>query len=209
MVIATTDGAHVTNIHTFTKEIPMSTSTFKRQAGAFSAGLFGIALLGTVIAQPASASAAAVLTCNGLVATIHQSVVLPQDSPGSDVIIGTSNADSIQAGNGNDTICGLDGADVITGGNGSDWVSGGGNPDDLTGGGGADIIHGNEGPDRLYGGDGDDLLLGGTGDDALRGEAGDDGLHCGDGNDNANGGSHVGGDFLSPAAACEIVVGLP
>jgi Ca2+-binding RTX toxin-like protein len=186
----------------------MKANILKRRAGAFSAGLFGIAMLGTIIAQPAAASAA-VLTCNGQVVTIHQSVVVPQDSPGPDVIMGTVGNDSIQGGNDDDVICSLDGHDVVTGGNGSDWISGGDSYDTLTGGEGDDTIYGNEGPDQLYGGEGDDDLLGGTGNDALRGEAGDDQMHCGDGVDNANGGAEDVADVLSPVHGCEAAVGLP
>ncbi|MEP3779870.1 MAG: hypothetical protein ABJM82_22845 [Shimia thalassica] len=132
-------------------------------------------------------------------------MALFQDTIGlDDEIIGTSDADSILAGDGNDTIDAGLGADTIEAGDGDDYVEGGqgddsifGNSlaedglddisldgrDTIFGGDGDDTIRGNQDNDLIYGGDGDDFLLGGRHNDTLIGGQGDDTLFGNEGDD--------------------------
>ncbi|WP_405851292.1 calcium-binding protein [Streptomyces sp. NBC_00090] len=89
-------------------------------------------------------------------------------------IIGTSGADTLNAGFAHDVICGLGGNDIIRASYGNDTV------------------HGGYGNDNLDGGFGDDTMNGGPGNDILTGYYGNDRLTTTDavsGNDTANGGS--------------------
>lgn len=63
-------------------------------------------------------------TCNGLDVTVNLALG-QQPTDGNDVILGTSNSETIAAGAGNDTICALGGNDTIVGGLGNDWTDGG------------------------------------------------------------------------------------
>ncbi|MBI5780046.1 MAG: putative Ig domain-containing protein [Rhodocyclales bacterium] len=87
----------------------------------------------------------------------------PSDS--DDVLYGTPNGDTLDAGAGNDIALGLTGHDTILGGDGNDLIHGGD---------GDDVLEGNAGDDVIYGGWGADTLTGGTGNDALFGEWGGD-----------------------------------
>lgn len=113
----------------------------------------------------------------GNVATVVQEVTTelgddPSCCPiGSNIMMGTTNNDTLTGGSGADCIIGLGGQDIIKGFGGADALSGG------------------EGDDQLWGGDGNDRLYGGTGQDTLRGEANNDVLICGDGVDWAYGGA--------------------
>lgn len=84
---------------------------------------------------------------------------------GDDVLYGTANGDTLDAGAGNDIALGLAGDDVILGGNGNDLIHSGD---------GDDVLEGNAGNDVIYGGWGADQLTGGTGNDQLFGEWGGD-----------------------------------
>lgn len=144
---------------------------------------------------------------------------------GTNVIVGTSNNDTLNgtAGpdcilgrGGQDTINGLGGDDFVSAGDGDDIVSGGIGNDVLFGGAGQDRLTGDAGNDALFGGDGDDTLRGSAGDDTIAGgqgqdqqfgEDGNDKLFGGDGNDTLNGGNgndslvgNVGADVCSDAA---------
>ena len=98
---------------------------------------------------------------------------------GSDVIYGTSLADTLIGGSSNT----MDGADTLWGGDGDDSLSGGFHHDRLYGEAGNDTLDGGASDDSLEGGDGDDLLLGGAGNDTLVGGAGMDTFEGGTGND--------------------------
>jgi hypothetical protein len=98
---------------------------------------------------------------------------------GTNVIVGTSN---------NDTLTGTSGADCIIALGGQDTVNGGGGDDLISGGDGNDVIHGGLGNDRVYGGAGQDLLYGDDGNDSLFGNDGDDQCFGGIGNDFLYGG---------------------
>ncbi|WP_273281618.1 calcium-binding protein [Pseudooceanicola atlanticus] len=95
-------------------------------------------------------------------------------TPGDDAIVGTSDADEIDALSGDDTIAGLSGADGIDGSAGRDAISAGSGDDILTGGQDADRLFGGEGNDTMDGGSGDDLFDDISGSDSFVGGAGDD-----------------------------------
>lgn len=130
-------------------------------------------------------------TCRGALVTVDLARGdVPTD--GDDVILGTDEADEIDALGGDDIICALDGDDEVVAGSGDDQVDAGPGDDDVRGGsgddtiwgrGGADIIRGNGGVDTIRGGSGDDdirggkrgdLLIGGNGEDTIRGNSGHD-----------------------------------
>ena len=81
------------------------------------------------------------------------------------VINGTSDADTIHAGDADDFIFGGAGRDTITGGFGADQINGES---------GGDVLTGSARPDVLIGGEGDDFLNGGWGHDRLTGGEGAD-----------------------------------
>ena len=126
-------------------------------------------------------------TASGRRVTAAQRVVVePGDNPsccppGSHVIVGTSNNDTLTGTAGNDCIIGLGGQDVINGLGGNDIISGGEGDDVIDGGPGDDVISGGGGQDRITADDGNDILFGDGGDDILNGGAGNDELHGGDG----------------------------
>jgi Ca2+-binding RTX toxin-like protein len=91
---------------------------------------------------------------------------------GSDVILGTTGADTINAGNGNDTVCGLGGNDRLNGGNGNDKVVAAGGNDTANGGAGNDTLDGGAGSDTVLGGAGNDAIAGGAQRDTCKGQAG-------------------------------------
>ncbi len=128
-------------------------------------------------------------TASGKRITATQRVVVtPGDDPaccppGSNIIVGTSNNDTLNGTPGRDCILGLGGQDVINGGGGDDVISGGEGDDVIHGGPGNDVVSGGGGQDQLFGEDGLDILFGGTGDDLLDGGAAADELHGGDGQD--------------------------
>lgn len=86
-------------------------------------------------------------------------------SAGDDVLYGTPNGDTLDAGAGNDIALGLAGNDTILGGDGNDLIHGGD---------GDDVLDAGDGDDVIYGGLGADQLTGGTGNDQLFGEWGGD-----------------------------------
>ena len=116
---------------------------------------------------------------------------------GNDVLISTSNNDSLNGGAGDDQLNGGDGNDSLLGGVGSDTIDGGAGNDTLLGEDGNDRLIGGADNDRISGGKGNDELLGGAGDDCLRGGAGNDTLQGGTGSDVLSGEAgidHVNGD---------------
>jgi hypothetical protein len=113
---------------------------------------------------------------------------------GADCIIGLGAQDTIRGNGGNDAISGGDGDDLIWGGDGNDWLAGGQGQDILRGENGNDTCSGGDGDDQLYGGNNDDRLMGGQGQDQIFGEAGNDNLAGDSGFDTLNGG--IGNDFL-------------
>jgi hypothetical protein len=120
---------------------------------------------------------------NSITATQRVTVILTDDPAccpaGTNVIIGTSNNNSLTGTAGSDCILGLGGQDTINGSGGNDFISGGD---------GNDIIHAGSGSDRAFGGSGQDTLVGSTGNDLLEGGDGDDSLSGGDGDDTLRGG---------------------
>lgn len=104
-------------------------------------------------------------------------------TPGNDTLLGTANADLIQAGAGNDFVDGADGNDTLVGGDGSDVLVGGAGEDSLSGEEGNDRLIGGADSDKLEGGKGSDVLDGGEGADVLVGGADGDSFVFGPGND--------------------------
>lgn len=141
---------------------------------------------------------------SGLTTTATQRVFveLGNDSaccpPGTRILRGTSNNNTLTGTSGRDCILGLGGQDVINGLGGDDLISGGDGDDIVRGGAGNDLVNGGTGQDQVFGeanddyvggGDGDDRLEGGTGNDVLNGGQGQDRLFGGSGNDRCLGGT--------------------
>jgi len=122
----------------------------------------GFELTGTV--APAGELVAVAYAQSGdLFASANLADNTPTD--GDDVLYGTPNGDTLDAGAGNDVALGLVGDDAILGGDGNDLIHGGD---------GDDVLKGNAGNDVIYGGWGADELIGGIGNDQLFGEWGGD-----------------------------------
>jgi VCBS repeat-containing protein len=122
----------------------------------------GFELTGTV-APAGGLEAVAYAQSGDLFASANLANNTPTD--GDDVLYGTSDGDTLDAGAGNDMALGLAGDDIIQGGEGNDLIHGGD---------GNDVLEGNAGNDVIYGGWGADQLTGGTGNDQLFGEWGGD-----------------------------------
>ena len=105
------------------------------------------------------------------------------------VILGNSNANSIDAGAGSDSLVGNAGNDTLNGATGNDSIKGGAGNDSINGGDGNDMIAGDAGKDTIFGGNGNDFLYGGTDDDTISGDAGNDTLNGAAGNDSIKGGA--------------------
>jgi VCBS repeat-containing protein len=122
----------------------------------------GFELTGTV-APAGGLEAVAYAQTGDLFASANLAANTPTD--GDDVLYGTLNGDTLNAGAGNDIALGLAGEDSIQGGDGNDLIDGGD---------GDDVLEGNAGNDVIFGGWGADQLTGGTGNDQLFGEWGGD-----------------------------------
>jgi len=105
-----------------------------------------------------------------------------------DILPGSDENETFNAGGGADIVIALGGDDNINGEAGADLLIGNQGRDILSGGTENDIIFGGQGDDAASGGDGDDLVSGDRGNDLLQGDAGNDQLFGGSGNDNINGG---------------------
>jgi len=99
------------------------------------------------------------------------------------VLIGTTDDDSLRSDNGRVIAYGLEGDDRIDSGNQADCVDGGPGDDRVDGGNHHDVVLGGEGADRLFGSAGNDGLFGGDGDDHLDGGVGNDTCEGGPGTD--------------------------
>ncbi|PIT34661.1 calcium-binding protein [Snodgrassella alvi] len=96
---------------------------------------------------------------------------------GTDIIKGSSKADTLFGYDGDDILYGYDGDDELNGGMGNDTIYGGDGNDILYGGNyypdanrdGDDYLDGGNGDDEIYGGGGHDTLIGGAGNDYLAG----------------------------------------
>ncbi len=91
----------------------------------------------------------------------------------TNVVIGTTGAETLTGGTGPDLIIGRDGNDTITGGTGNDQLLAGDGNDTASGGAGNDTVNGGAGTDLLTGGTGSDALTGGLGVDTFRWMLGD------------------------------------
>jgi len=132
--------------------------------------------------------------------TIHDGSNVILGSPEADEYVSGDSDDVLVGGGGNDHLVGAGGADWLVGNAGDDLIEGGDGPDFLLGGLGNDTILGGDGDDQISGGDGDDhidagpgndTVLGGFGDDWIEGGPGDDNLRGGDGNDHLHGGPGI------------------
>ena len=112
-------------------------------------------------------------------------------------IIGTNNAEALQATladpmvialSGNDTALGSTGDDNINGNQGDDLIFGSTGNDSLRGGQGNDQILGEDGEDTLWGDKGNDNIWGGNGNDQVFGNVGTDFINGNQGNDTLWGG---------------------
>ena len=115
-------------------------------------------------------------------------------STDDDTIPGSDLADLIRLYYGNDQANGGSGNDKIYGDAGNDTLYGGADDDQLFGDAGSDRLYGGDGNDTVSGGIGNDKLYGNSGDDDLRGSSGNDSLYGNSGNDGLFGGE--GHDFL-------------
>ncbi|MEM6932107.1 MAG: Ig-like domain-containing protein [Pseudomonadota bacterium] len=78
-------------------------------------------------------------------------MLIPEnDTPESDLIIGSDSNDSVGGGADRDFLYGMSGDDYVLGGGGDDFLSGGSGNDTLIGGEGIDELDGGEGSDTLY-----------------------------------------------------------
>jgi len=116
------------------------------------------------------------------------------NTPKANIIIGTTDPDSLSGTSDKDVIFGLGGDDYIAGLSGNDCLDGGTGKDHLDGGTGKDQLFGGEQDDRLDGGTDNDQLFGGPGNDRLNGGTGKDRLFGEEGNDTLLGGTN--NDFL-------------
>jgi triacylglycerol lipase len=107
---------------------------------------------------------------------------------GPDILIGSAQADTIDAGAGLDLVNALAGDDTVTLGAGTDLAYLGAGDDTVQGAEGADVVYGAGGDDEMSGGPGNDRVLSGPGDDTIDGGAGDDRLVGGPGHDTLDGG---------------------
>ena len=184
-------------------------TVFGKRFGTGAAAVL-ISGAGLFLGTPASALAAAPVTCGGLTATqaaaAGYNVIDDSGQPGPAVVNGTS---------GNDWIYGTPLADTLNGAGGDDIICGAGDADTLIGGTGDDRLHGDDAADILYGdelgsgtgktGDGDDKLFGGNGSDTLFGNGGSDTLR-GDANPKNGRDSGDGGDGSD---TCTTLEGAP
>ena len=119
-----------------------------------------------------------------------------------DTIFGNGGDDFINGGDGNNVIRGGIGNDLVFGGSAQDSLFGEAGNDTLNGGQGDDQCRGGPGNDALFGGDNQDLLLGEDGNDQVFGDGGDDRLNGGPGTDVLDGGAN--NDTCAEAgASCE------
>jgi Ca2+-binding RTX toxin-like protein len=98
-------------------------------------------------------------------------------SNSDDSILGSAEAEAIDAKKGDDIVHAGGGNDVVDGGKGHDSLYGEAGDDSLYGDKGSGSGSGNAFDDYLDGGEGDDLLVGGAGSDTLLGQAGNDTLY--------------------------------
>ncbi|RKS77790.1 hemolysin type calcium-binding protein [Motilibacter peucedani] len=157
---------------------PYAARRTRRRATALLLG----AVLGTPLATPPLAAAAATARCQGVRATIvavHRGAHV-SGTPHRDVIVARGAGSVVDARGGNDLVCvsghayGGAGDDVLVGSARRDVLDGGPGRDTLRGLGGDDLLRGGSGGDRLLGGPGRDRLLGGSGNDRLDGGPGSD-----------------------------------
>lgn len=138
--------------------------------------------------------------------------------PGTNIIIGTDDSETLRGTPGVDYICGRLGDDRIIGYGGGDFIAGDtttffgdkdapGGDDVIIAGPGDDEVLPGPGDDRVNGGPGDDFLALAVGDDVGIGGPGDDGIIGGFGRDLASGGP--GNDEVAGGPDDDLVLGGP
>jgi len=111
------------------------------------------------------------------------------DTSDSNTVYGTPGDDLILGLGGNDTIYGGDGDDTIVAEAGNNTIYGGDGNDTIVAGAGNDAIEGGAGDDTIDAGSGNNVVFGGPDNDQLSADAGNDKLDGGDGVDTCQAGS--------------------
>ncbi|NER45598.1 MAG: calcium-binding protein [Symploca sp. SIO1A3] len=101
----------------------------------------------------------------------------------NDTLFGTVGDDTIDGLAGNDMIFGSEGVNTLLGGDGDDTIYGGSQDDVIRGGIGNDTIYASEGNNDINGGTGDDIIYSGSGNDFIESGSGFDTLWLGGGED--------------------------
>jgi hypothetical protein len=114
----------------------------------------GAMFAGPVAAQTGDPCANAL---NGIAPPGYE-IVYGNGGSGSQVVLGTEGADSLEGGSGNDILCGFGGNDTLDGGAGSDYLDAGTGSNALYGGAGNDTLIGVEG-DVFDGGSGRNQII--------------------------------------------------
>lgn len=151
-------------------------------------------------------------TINVIVGTSNSDTL--NGTSGTDLVFGGFGNDTINTGDGIDAICGGNDNDIINAGNNDDTVFGGFGTDRIDAGDGNDIVFGENDNDTIIGGNGDDELHGGYGADNITGDAGADSLFGEGDNDTLSGGADsdrlfggAGNDQLSGGAGTDVIDG--
>ena len=123
-----------------------------------------------------SANSATDAAGNSLTAGTSLSVSVLIGSTNAQTLNGTANPDSIYGGGGQDTISAGAGNDGILTTSGNDSIDGGAGNDEIYAGDGNNVVLGGDGNDSIVSGAGNDLLNGGANNDTLTAGAGNDTL---------------------------------
>jgi len=118
--------------------------------------------------------------------------------PGTNVIVGTGNEDTLIGTPGPDCIVGKGNEDFIDGGDGDDFISAGLGDDQIFGGFGNDLITAGQSADVVDSGPGDDVIGGGSGQDQIVTGDGNDVVHGGENTDTC-----VAGPGVDVFVSCE------
>ncbi len=117
---------------------------------------------------------------------------ISENAPPSNVLLGTSAANTLNASSSQSLVCGRGGGDTITGRTADDVLEAGDNgAASITGNGGNDFMRGTNSNDTITGGSGADTLVGRGGNDTLNGGNGYNQYRPGPGTDTVNGGTGV------------------
>lgn len=121
-------------------------------------------------------------------------------------VLGSDEADDMQADGDNLAWFMEGGDDTLSGSSGKDYADLGTGDDAADMGAGNDIVEAKDGDDSVSGGTGDDIALGGLGHDSIYGQTGNDSLAGEEGDDSLIGGSGI--DILSGGAGNDMLSGF-